>query len=109
MHISEFDFRYGWVAITIHALETGFTNIREKANTESWIDVIWQLEYAESILGITFVAAQAYILGTVEDVNEIRESNGKRPIDKIDYYSDVLEPLSSGVTRLLQHLNNQIL
>lgn len=101
MHTSEIDFRFDWVATTIHALESGFANIREKEDAELWFDGIWQLEHADNILGIAFVAAQAYILGTVEDVNTIREDAGKKRMDKIDYYSDVPELLSSEASQIL--------
>lgn len=101
MYIGEIDFRYDWVSLTLDALESGFKSIREKADAESWFDGIWQLEHAESILGIAFVAAQAYILGTVEDVNKMRESNGKSRIDKIDYYSDAPNLLPSEVSPIL--------
>jgi hypothetical protein len=101
MHFEEFDFRYEWIETILLALETGFERIRDKAKAESWFDGLWQLEYAESIFGIAFVAAQAYILGTVEDVNKIREHNGKNRIDKNNYYSDAPNLLSSGINPIL--------
>jgi hypothetical protein len=99
--MEEFDFRYEWVGEILLALETGFVRIHERVKAKPWFDGIWQLEYAESILGIAFVAAQAYILGVVEDANRIRERKGKNRIDKIDYYSDVPKPLSSGISQIL--------
>jgi hypothetical protein len=101
MNLHEVDFRYDWVSLTLHALKTGFESVREKAGENEWFDGLWQLEHVESILGIVFVAVQAYILGTVEDVNKIRESNGKGKKGKIEYYSDDDEPLPSGVSRIL--------
>jgi hypothetical protein len=101
MNKYEFDFRYDWVSLTFRALESGFESIRKKAAAESWFDGIWQLEHAESILGIAFVTAQAYILGTAEDANKILESNGKNRKHKIDHYADDPKPLPSGTSRVL--------
>lgn len=101
MHLAEFDFRYNWISLILHALESGFTGIRETADAEPWFDGLWQMEQAESILGIAFVAAQTYITGTVEDINEIRESKGKSTINKLDYYSDAPQLVPSGVSPIL--------
>jgi len=101
MHTAEIDFRYDWVSLTFHALESGFTSIRKKADAEPWFDGLWQLEHAEAILGIAFVVAQTYILGTVDDLNEIRKSEGKSQMDKVNCYSDSPKKLPSGVSPIL--------
>ena len=101
MHVSEFDFRYDWVAVTFDSLETGFKTIQKEGNSESWFDGPWQKEYAENILGVAFVVAQTYILGAVEDLNEVRESNSKNPVNKIDVYSDASQSLSNSVSSIL--------
>ncbi len=82
MHLYEIDFRYDWVSVILHSLNSGFEAIRNKAEQQPWFDGIWQMENAESIFGLAFVAAQTYILGSVEDVNKIRESAGKERIEK---------------------------
>jgi hypothetical protein len=97
----EWDFRHDWVSVTLDALETGFARIQEMGEELDWFDGLWQLEHAESIMGIAFVTAQAYILGAVEDVNDIREGSGKTKLRKIEYYSDDPNPLSNGVSRIL--------
>ena len=101
MHIEEFDYRYDWVGTILNSLEIGFERIRERAKEEPWFDGIWQLEYSENIFGIAFVTAQTYILGVVENVNKIRERNGKKPKDKIEYYTDDSNPLSNGISSIL--------
>lgn len=101
MNLYEADFRHDWVCLTLRALKTGFESVRQKANENEWFDGQWQLEYAESILGIAFVTAQAYILGTVEDLNDVRMGNGKEAKNKIEYYSDDCEPLPNGLSRIL--------
>ena len=62
---------------------------------------MWQIEHAESILGVAFIVTQTYILGTVEDLNKIRESNGKNPLGKVDIYSDAPQRLSNNVSSVL--------
>jgi hypothetical protein len=101
MHASEFDFRYDWISVTLDALESGFKVVQEKADMEPWFDGLWQMEHAESILGVAFVVAQAYILGTVEDLNKIRESDGKTSLGKIDIYSDAPQLLSNNLSSVL--------
>jgi len=96
----ENDFRYDWVSVTLHSLNSGFEVIRNKEDQQPWFDGIWQMEYAENIFGLAFVAAQAYILGSVEDVNKIRESAGKERIEKNKYYSDDPQSLPNGISRI---------
>jgi hypothetical protein len=101
MNWREFDFRHDWISLTLHALKSGFEIIRERAKEETWFDGIWQLEHRENIVGIAFVAAQAYMLGTVEDINKIRAGKGNPPVGKINCYSDDPNPLPSGRSRIL--------
>lgn len=101
MNVADLDFRYDWVSVTLDALESGFKILQEKTDVEPWFDGLWQMEYAESILGIAFVIAQTYILGTAEDVNTICESKGKSPISKIDLYSDVPQLVPNNVSPIL--------
>ena len=101
MHASEFDFRYDWTSVTLDALGSGFKMVQERADVEPWFDGLWQKEHAESILGVAFIVAQTYILGTVEDLNRIRESDGKSIVSKIDIYSDAPQLLPNKVSSIL--------
>ena len=101
MNWREIDFRYDWVFLTFSALKSGFYTIRQQASAESWFDGTWQVEHADAILGVAFVAAQAYLVGTVEDVNHIRQSRGQAEKSKIDYYKDDPHPLPNGISRIL--------
>ena len=101
MNAYEFDFRYDWVSVTLYALKSAIDSVLKKGEDEPWFDGLWQMEHAESILGISYVAAQAYIVGAVEDVNRVRDSVGKNRLDKIYYYSDDPQPLPNGVSRIL--------
>jgi hypothetical protein len=97
----EVDYRHDWVSLTLNALKTGFSSIKEMGEEMPWFDGLWQLEHAESIFGIAFITAQTYILGTVEDINSIRKSSGKSEISKINYYDDDKFPLPGGISRIL--------
>jgi hypothetical protein len=86
--IYELDFRRDWLRTILDALEMGFVSVAEMEKEIPWFDGGWAIEHLESIYGIAFVAAQTYILGTVQDINQIRKISGKETIDKISYYSD---------------------
>lgn len=96
----EIDFRYDWISLTLSALKSGFASIRRMGEDVPWFDGLWQMEHAESIFGMAFIAAQAYILGTAGDLNKIRLSNGKGELKKGTYYSDDLVYLKNGVSRI---------
>lgn len=99
--IYEIDFRHDWISLTLHALKSGFDGINKMSDEIPWFDGGWEMEHAESVLGIAYIAAQTYILGTVEDMNQIRNRAGKEKLSKISYYSDDHQPLPNGVSRIL--------
>lgn len=49
-------------------------------------DGITSLEYAEYFNGAVVVACQAYAVGTVADINKIREAMGRSRLKKYDLY-----------------------
>src|SRR5437868_7716627 len=100
MNIYEVDFRFSWISSIIESLEYGLSNIEERANEGDWFDGLWELEYAESIYGIAFVAAQTYILGTTQDINRIRQGAGKSTLNKLTLYSDDLQLLKKQGSRI---------
>ena len=100
-HWREIDFRGDWVSVVFSALESGFNEIQEMAKELDWFDAGFQLEHAESIFSIVFITAQTYIVGVVEDINKICESNGKAKLNKIDCYNDDSSPLGSRISRIL--------
>ena len=101
MNVHEIDFRYSWTSSIFQSLEAGFSAIREIEKEDEWFDAGWQLEHIESLLGIAFVSAQTYILGTVQDINAIRKYSGKLPLDKIKYYAEDMKPLPDGTSRII--------
>jgi hypothetical protein len=100
MNIHEMDFRYSWISSIFQALEIGFLSVERRGEEEEWFDGLWQLEHAESLFGIAFVSAQTYILGTVQDVNKIREYAGKPSLEKVKYYNDDIKLSGNGVSRI---------
>ena len=79
MHLREMNMRIGPLHDVIVGIEAALTNIRERV--EEGEDGITALDHAETLLGLGFVAAQAYVLGTWTDLNRIRESSTRAPID----------------------------
>jgi hypothetical protein len=100
MNIFEIDFRQSWASSIFQSLEAGISSIHEREKVDDWFDGLWQLEHIESLLGIAFVSAQTYILGTVQDLNALRKRSGKLPIDKIKCYAEDTNPLPNGISRI---------
>jgi len=100
------DFRIHWVATVLDSLESAFTRIEQKGRDQPWFDGDFQMEHAEAVFGVSFVTAQAYILGTTEDINRIRQSAGKERLTKIRLYSDAAHCGATNTSTIL--LINQI-
>ena len=85
MDVREIDFR----STPLRTLCTATTNSVEELvdfSKEQIIDGITAMEYAEYFHGAALVACQAYAVGTVSDINKIRESNGKSELSKLALY-----------------------
>ena len=65
MHFREIDFRRSWLDELFRALTGAIDNVSKRVE-EDGFDGLWAREYSETILGIAFIAAQTYIVGTVE-------------------------------------------
>ena len=101
----EIDYRIEPLHDVIVGLDAGLTVIHKRLDTEEWFDGIWAREYAEPLLGLGFVAAQTYALGTVSDLNSVRMSRGK-PEEKLKEFKIVCYKcdtvvLKEDVTRIL--------
>ncbi len=79
------DYRIDWVTTVLDSLESAFTRIEEMGRDQEWFDGLFQMEHAEVVFGVSFVTAQAYILGTTQDVKGIRQSAGKQPLRKVPF------------------------
>jgi hypothetical protein len=100
------DYRYDWLATTLKGLARSFGEIHRLSEEHEWFDGLWQREYAEPIVGMAFVATQAYIIGVVADVGRAK---GKRDNElrkfvkdkKIGFYSDDHHPTADNQSRIL--------
>jgi hypothetical protein len=100
------DFRYSWLATTLEGLANSFGEIHRLSEEHDWFDGLHQLEYAEPIVGVAFVATQAYLIGVVADVGRGRGKSGKElqhfvNEEKTGFYSDDPHPINSNQSRVL--------
>ena len=100
------DFRYNWLATILEGLAGSFGEIRRLSEEHDWFDGLWQLEYAEPIVGMAFVATQAYLIGVVADISRAKGKLGKQlqqfvNDEKIGFYSDDPLPIGSNQSRVL--------
>jgi hypothetical protein len=86
MYIQDIDFRIDPLYVVIVGIDAGLRSIRRRLAKEDSFDGLSALEYVEPLLGLGFVAAQTYALGTVSDLNKIREVHGKTPLNKHECY-----------------------
>ena len=82
MNIHEIDWRVEPLHDVIVGIEAGLAAIGQRLEEKDG-DGITALEHAEPLLGLGFVAAQAYVLGTWTDLNRIR-FRAKAPVSRTD-------------------------
>jgi len=100
MHLYEIDWRIKPLHDILVGIKAGLEAIGEHINDEEGFDGFSALEHAEPLLGLCFVAAQNYALGTVADLNRIRDSHSKPGKDKNDCYLCDSVTLRGGTTRI---------
>ena len=99
MNIHQIDWRVEPLHDVIVGIEAGLATIRQRLEEEDG-DGITALEHAEPLLGLGFVAAQAYVLGTWTDLNRIRNSSARAPVSKTDCYATDSITVQAGITRV---------
>ena len=77
----EHDWRIDPLYAVIVGIDAGLQTISKRIGGGDGFDEQSALEYAEPLLGLGFVAAQAYALGTWTDLNRIRASRNKPKIE----------------------------
>ena len=97
MNIHEIDWRVEPLHDVIVGIEAGLTAIRQRLEEQDGDGVI-ALEHAEPLLGLGFVAAQTYVLGTWTDLNRIRVC--KAPVSKTDCYATDSITVQADITRV---------
>lgn len=91
MHINEIDFR----STPLRILCTTSTNaISELLNfaKSGVVDGLTAKEYVQYLLGAVLVACQAYAVGTVMDINAIRNVYDRKSVSKIQLYKSDCAP-----------------
>jgi len=86
MHILECDFRLGPLQDLEVAINAGVNKLYVRNKDNPWFDGLFIIEYGDILYGALLVAAQAYLVGVVSDLNEVRMSKGRRKLDKISIY-----------------------
>ncbi len=82
----EIDYRIEPLRNVIVGIDAGLATIQGRLDTEEWFDGDWACEYAEPLLGLGFVAAQTYAVGTVSDLISVRMSRGKSEAENLKNY-----------------------
>jgi hypothetical protein len=100
MNIDEIDWRIEPLHDVIVGLDAGLEAIRKRSEEEEYFDAGWALDFAEPLFGVGFVVAQTYALGTWTDLNRIRASAGKLPLDKRHCYASDPITVVGGATRI---------
>jgi hypothetical protein len=99
MNIDAVDWRIEPLHDVIVGIEAGLAIVRERLEEEG-CDGISALEHAEMLLGLGFVAAQSYVLGSWTDLNRIRNRSARPPVTKSDCYALDTITVQVGVTRV---------
>jgi hypothetical protein len=84
MHLREIDWRIEPLHDVIVGICAGLVAIQKWMDTEEGFDGLSAREHAEPLLGLGFVAAQTYAVGTVSDLNRVRMSRGKSKKEKLN-------------------------
>ena len=100
MNFNEMDFRIDPLHDVIVGIEAGLTAVEQRLAAEEVFDGITANEHAESLIGLGFVAAQTYAIGTWCDLNRIRKQSGKPDVSKMDCYATDTILVSGKVTRI---------
>jgi len=83
MHVRQMDFRESWIRELFLGLEQAFVNVDKNLSTIEYYDGLFAKEQIETILGIAFVTAQTYIMGTISDIRSTNKGNNQKKKSKI--------------------------
>ena len=100
MNVHEIDWRIDPLYAVIVGIDAGLASIGARIDREPGFDGLTASEHAEPLFGLGFVAAQTYALGTVSDLNRIRNSRGKPALKNFECYKCDPITLIGKVTRI---------
>jgi len=86
MNIYEADYGIGPLMDVEETINKGIEKLFERNRHEPGFDGLWMNEYGEVLYGSLLVTAQAYLIGSLRDVNEIRKSLGLGSLTKQSAY-----------------------
>lgn len=86
MNILEADYGIGPLIDVEDTILAGVENLFDRNRNEPWFDGLWMNEYGEILYGSLLVSAQAYCIGSLRDINEIRDSLGLSKLTKEKAY-----------------------
>ena len=82
MNIYEADYGIGPLMDVEDTINKGIEKLFERNRQEPGFDGLWMNEYGEVLYGSLLVAAQAYFIGSLRDINEIRKNLGLGTLTK---------------------------
>ncbi|MEZ9893524.1 hypothetical protein AB4356_14240 [Vibrio lentus] len=104
MTIFEVDYGLGPLKDVENALLSGITTLSERHRRTPGFDGLWMNEYGSVLYGALFVAAQAYCIGSLRDINDLRASLGLSKLTKNSAYSD--HHITSNECSLIELVNS---
>jgi hypothetical protein len=82
VNIYEADYGIGPLMDVEDTIISGIEKLFERNRHEPGFDGLWMNEYGEVLFGSLLVAVQAYFIGSLRDINEIRKSSGLTVLTK---------------------------
>ncbi len=82
MNIYEADYGIGPLIDVEDTINEGIEKLFERNRENSGFDGLWMNQYGEVLYGSLLVAVQAYFVGSLRDINEIRKSLGLKSLTK---------------------------
>ncbi len=76
MRTWEIDWRIDSLRRVMAAIQSGLSQVQSRMSDEPPFDADWALESSDTLLGVAFVGAQAYIEGTIGDVWRVQLGRG---------------------------------
>jgi hypothetical protein len=88
MNIFEADYGFGPLKDVENTILAGIEKLFERNKQEPGFDGFWMNEYGEVLFGSLLVTTQAYCVGAIRDINEVRKGLGLTQLSKEDAYKD---------------------
>jgi hypothetical protein len=87
MHVLECDYRMNYLIDVEEAILAGIDGLIARNKNQPWFDGLFIAEYAEVLFGALLTACQAYCVGTITDMNELRSDRRATQLTKLGAYA----------------------